>query len=182
MASPIADLLPVVVKRSRRQDALSFVGSMIAAGIGGYFLVEHGFSWSPGMVCLFFLSGASYFAQQFCNRKPRLIISEDGINVDYWNSMMMPWSEFKAVSVEVVGKSEYLCLFLNDPDNYRRHAGMLRRGFHTATRETSGCDLMVNLSELGMDAAKTVALIERLLEVVRTNPKPPSAVKYIVPE
>ena len=178
MTEATSSLLPVIVRKSRWHDILPLLGSLIVTFIGGYFLTNQKDSWTIEIVTMLFVSSSLYFATQVFNRKPRLIISEDGINVDYWNSAMMPWSDFNKASLKAIGESEYLCLFLADPERFRGRVNLFRRGIHTLTRETGCGDIMINLSNLGLNAGETIALVQRQVELVKIKPKSTSAVKY----
>lgn len=90
----------------------------------------------------------------------------------------MPWSDFETVTLKAIGRSEYLCLFLGDTKNYRHKISLFRRAIHTSTQETGCGDLLVNLSDMGLNPVETVALVQRQVELAKTNPKPASAVKY----
>lgn len=171
-------VLPIVVRKPTAHLVVSLFGATIATSIGIPVLLEGNaswFAWTGVVICGL---AALYYWGDLGIPKPRLIICRDGINVDHWNSPMMPWTDFSGAEAKVIGHDTYLCLTLRDPEIFRHNIGSVRRSIHAATRAKGLGDLMVNLSAFPLDAAVVVAVVEQQINMAINNPRSASSVRY----
>ena len=178
MSGATPDSLPIIVPRSSLRAIISLIGSGTAAGLLVYWQLERGAEWTPEIIAVIWAGWAAHTLKRILERKPKLIISEDGINVDHWESPMIRWEEFASVKLVKVEGSEHICLNLRDPEAFHASLDPMRRGLHTVTRKTGFGDIVLSLRDARLNAAAVFAVVQHQLEHARANPKPPSAVRY----
>jgi hypothetical protein len=175
--SDIASDLPIVVKQPFARIVLSLFGSAIVTCVAAYASFEGAPAWIAWLVAIVFGVCALYFAEKLLNPKARLVISADGIHIDFWKSEMA-WNDFVAAEARAVGKDVYLCLELRDPEGYRRGISPALRAIHTATRETGFGDLSIRISDYFSDTTPVIGIVRRLINSAKANPKSASSVRY----
>jgi len=64
---------------------------------------------------LFFALGAALFGYRTFNRRPRLIVDENGINAPCASTGFVPWSEVRETRIRYLGRVDTIQVIPNDP-------------------------------------------------------------------
>lgn len=182
MSGTNPDSLPLVIPRSRLRSVITLLGSATAGSLLAYWLLERGSEWAAMVVVFLCASWAAQILKTLWEGKPRLIISEDGINVDHWESPMIRWQAFDKATLVKAKDHEYICLTLRDPEAFHVNLNQLQRGVHTVTRKVGLGDLMLTLPDPRLNASAVLAVVQRQIEHARANPKLAPIVHYPLPK
>jgi hypothetical protein len=93
-----------------------------------------------------------YYVKKWRDKKPALIINNDGIidNSSIFSVGHILWEDAKYISVEEVYKNRSICIFLDNPDKYlNRQSNLLKRIFMQLNSRKRG--MYITFPEAALD-------------------------------
>jgi len=78
---------------------------------------------------LFFGLGAALFGYRTFDRRPRLIVDENGINAPLASIGFVPWSEIRETRIRYLGKVDTIQVIPNDPEAWMGKLSPVQRMF-----------------------------------------------------
>lgn len=159
----------LIVRKSRWISVSLFTGSSIGVGAGIYWVINSEPNWVSLVAVLFFGASSLAFLWQLFDAKPRLVISENGICVTYWNVGRIAWRDIREVFVRTDGGADYICFTLRSPEDFRSRMSSIARTINTATQQTEFGDFTLKPSSMGLDTREVLAIVR---EHMRSSIKP----------
>ena len=122
---------------------------------------------------LFFGAGVVLFVWQIVDRRPRLVIDDDGVFDRTLGAGVIPWSEILDAEARSIAGQPFVMLALRDPDRFTRHVGAVQRAMTAGNRALGFEALNLNLSGLPIAGDVVVDRVRQALAAraqVRQNP------------
>ena len=142
---------------------LTVACAFVAAGI--LLLVLHQYLLVAWLNIVFFGAGAIVFAMQVVDRRPRIVIDDQGILDRTLKVGRIEWEDIRAVFLKRSQGQPFLCLELVDPSKYTQRLSPLLRRMVQLNRKLGFTDLSLNLGGTNVDPDYVEDLLRKELAV-----------------
>lgn len=118
------------------------------------------------MSILFFGPAAALIAYKFFDRKPGLVLSEDGFtdNSSVISAGFVPWSDVVKLKNYDISGQRSLMIAVRDPEKYIKRYGPLRRMFVRANQRWYGGPIGITANTLRIRQSELYALFQAHLD------------------
>ena len=149
----------ISIKSSRIKPLVVLLGcaGFVAGGI--FVLKTDGpalVAWSS--IC-FFGAGIPIMIFQIIDRRPRLIIDNDGIIDRTLGIGKVPWKEINNAYLRSLNGNNFICLELADSDKYLLKLSKIKRGMVNANQRLGFTPFSINLVNVDIDSNQALELI-----------------------
>jgi len=116
---------------------------------------------------VFFGGGAGVLLWELLDRRPRLVIDEQGILDRTIGVGLIRWEDIEGAHVKSLSGNDFICLELRDPQAYLGRPGRrgrLMRAMRSANQALGFTEFNVNLTGLPVGVAEVFELVVKRLE------------------
>ncbi|EEF59692.1 STM3941 family protein [Pedosphaera parvula] len=154
---------PIIIKSSIWRHVLLLIGSLAFVAVGIIIILfspdKHWVGW---MSILFFgVGGIPIFTWQLLDRRPRLIINDEGIFDRTLRIGWIPWAEIEGAYKKSIASQDFICLKLKKPQKFLKNASDLQKALIAANQQL-GCE-PINLNLSGIHG-QTDQILELILK------------------
>lgn len=155
----------VVIPASGARWTLLFVAALgfVAAAI--LLLVIHQSPVVAWLNIAFFGACATFFALQVVDRRPRLVIDDQGILDRTLKVGLIDWADIRAVFLKRSAGQSFLCLELADASKYTQRLPPLLKKLVQLNRKLGFTDLSLNLAGIKVSPEQVEELVRKELAV-----------------
>jgi hypothetical protein len=123
------------------------------------------------------LWGIYFFSKKLIDKKPGLVISEEGIydNASAFHFGLIPWTDISEiyegiVEVPMAAKQRFVTIGLTDPDKYiSRETNVLKRKLLMANAKSYGSPIHISTNGLNMDHNELMNLTDEYFKKFKHN-------------
>ncbi len=134
----------VIIKSSRWLYILLLPGSLGVVAAGVWMIADgEAFGW---VAVAFFGGGALISIWQIFDRRPRLLIDDEGIYDRTLGVGVIPWEEITGAYVRSIQGNDFICLDLRHPEAYLQKLSRVKRAMASANEALGFTPLNINLS------------------------------------
>ena len=149
--------------RTRYVIYLALACAFVAAGV--LLLALHENVLVAWLNIVFFGAGAIVFGMQIVDRRPRIVIDDQGILDRTLKVGRIEWGDIRAVFLKRSQGQPFLCLELADPSKYTQRLSPLLRRMTQLNRKLGFTDLSLNLAGTSIDPEQVEELLSKELAV-----------------
>ncbi|WP_394539830.1 hypothetical protein PRJ39_04295 [Lysobacter enzymogenes] len=153
----------LVVANARGRYLALLLGALAFVAIGAFIVLRHpsleGFL-IGGASIVFFGGGAVLFAFQLLDRRPRLVLDDEGLTDRTLGVGTIPWRDIAGAQLRTVRGHAFVCLQLRNPEQWSARLSARQRRLAALNQRMGYAMLNVNLSGV---AADPQAVLKRIL-------------------
>jgi hypothetical protein len=159
--------IAIPASRTRWLIYLVMASCFVAAGI--LLLALHQSPLVAWLNIVFFGAGAAVFALQLVDRRPRIVIDDQGILDRTLKVGRIDWADIRAVFLKRSQGQPFICLELADPSKYTQRLSPLLRRVVQLNRKLGFTDLSLNLAGTSVSPEQVEELLKKEL-AARSGP------------
>jgi len=160
-------MTPIVIQASRRKWVAFLIGAVCFVA-GGVLIVAHGVGALVGWMNILFFGGcALIFAFNVFDRRPRIVIDDDGILDRTLKVGLIEWADIRSVHLKHSQGQPFLCLDLRDSTKYTERLSPILRRMVALNHLLGFTDLSLNLIGADVAAEQVEELVRKELAVRR---------------
>lgn len=153
----------IEIPLSKTKMTLTFLGSLVFVGLGLWFLINppksnHLLFGNPTLIFIAGLASVIFFGlvavtifRKFCDNKPGLIISRQGItdNSSGVSAGLIPWTDIQEIRISQVMNQKFLMFIVRNPEYYLdKVSNPLKRNAMKINYKTYGSPISISSNAL----------------------------------
>ena len=155
--------LVVAGSRARWLILVAIGGCFVTAGV--LLLATHRSPLVAWLNIVFFGASAAFFGLQAVDRRPRIVIDDQGVFDRTLKVGRIEWADIRGVFLKRSQGQAYICLDLREPSKYTQRLSPLLRRMVELNRTLGFTDLSLNLTGTTVSPEQIEELIKKELEV-----------------
>ena len=152
------------IRSSRLQYSLYLVGAIGFVAGSVFILLNDGPAWVAWMGIVFFGAGMPLFVWQIIDRRPRLLMDDEGVLDRTLGLGKIPWKDIDGAFLKSIRGNDFVCLELKDADKYLNQLSSVKRLAAGANEKLGFTPISLNLSGVSASSEQVLELVLKMSE------------------